>query len=146
MVQDEELTIGAVAERSGLATSALRFYEQKGLIAAERSEGNQRRYRRDVLRRLAMIQAAQTAGLSLEEIADALSELPLHAAPTKVDWQHMSATWKDGIERRIRILEGLRDQMGSCVACGCLSLRRCALVNPGDRLAAKGPGPRNLLP
>jgi len=138
------LAIGEVVERSGLAGSALRFYERQGLIEAERSDGGQRRYRRDVLRRIAVIRAAQKVGLSLEEIASALASLPEGRAPTKAEWSKLSRSWRSGLESRIALLEGLRDQLTSCIGCGCLSLSRCALSNPGDEAARLGSGPRFL--
>lgn len=141
----EELSIGAVAERSGVAVSALRFYEDKGLITAERTDGGQRRYHRDVLRRLAFISVAQRVGLRLDEIRDALDDLPDNASPVGEEWARLSASWRPMLDERIRLLEGLRDDLDSCIGCGCLSLDRCALYNPGDRAHAFGPGPRYLL-
>lgn len=142
---DEILAIGTVAERSGVAVSALRFYESRGLISSTRSPGGQRRYRRDVLRRIAFVQAAQRVGLSLAEIADALATLPPDAGPTGRDWKRLSASWRPLLDERIRLLVGLRDQLDSCIGCGCLSLSRCRLRNPGDRAATLGAGPRYLL-
>jgi MerR family redox-sensitive transcriptional activator SoxR len=141
---DEELSIGAVADRSGIAPSALRFYEERGLITADRSDGGQRRYHRDVLRRLACIQAAQRVGLTLDEIGDALGHLPQHAGPGGKEWRALSASWRPVLDERIRLLEALRDQLDLCVGCGCLSLDRCKLANPGDRAGSAGPGPRYL--
>jgi MerR family redox-sensitive transcriptional activator SoxR len=141
---DEDLSIGAVAERSGIAPSALRFYEERGLITADRSEGGQRRYHRDVLRRLACIQAAQRVGLTLDEIGDALGHLPEHAGPGGKEWRALSASWRPLLDERIRLMEALRDQLDSCIGCGCLSLDRCQLANPGDRAGAAGAGPRYL--
>jgi MerR family redox-sensitive transcriptional activator SoxR len=142
---DRWLTIGEVAQRTGLAPSALRFYERQGLIAATRTAGAQRRYRPDVLRRLAFIRVAQRVGLSLQELSEALSALPGDHAPTKLDWARLSRRWRDRLEERIALLEGLRDKLSSCIGCGCLSLRTCALYNPEDRVRALGPGPRYLL-
>ena len=142
---DEELTIGAVATRSGLAPSALRFYEERGLIASTRTDGGQRRYGRDVLRRLACIQAAQRVGLTLEEIGAALAELPEHAGPGGQEWRRLSRSWRPLLDERIRLLEALRDQLDSCIGCGCLSLERCQLANPLDRAGDAGPGPRYLM-
>jgi MerR family redox-sensitive transcriptional activator SoxR len=139
------LTIGEVADRSGVAHSALRFYEERGLVRSERSAGGQRRYHRDVLRRLAFIGVAQHVGLSLNEIGEALSVLPPDRAPTAAQWEKMSTRWRPAIDERIRQLEGLRDQLGSCIGCGCLSLRACPLYNPGDAAGELGPGPRYLL-
>jgi MerR family redox-sensitive transcriptional activator SoxR len=143
-VLDEELTIGAVASRSGLAPSALRFYEERGLISSSRTDGGQRRYHRDVLRRLACIQAAQRVGLTLDEIGDALDHLPDHVGPAGREWRALSASWRPLLDERIQLLEDLRDQLDSCIGCGCLSLERCRLANPGDRAAAAGPGARYL--
>lgn len=142
---DITLSIGEMAERSGVAASALRFYEREGLIAAERSPGGQRRYRRDVLRRVAFIRAAQRVGVSLGEIGEALSRLPAGRAPTKADWAQLSREWQGRLEERIALLEGLRDRLSSCIGCGCLSLRACALYNPGDGAGFLGTGPRYLL-
>ena len=134
------LTIGQLAERSGVATSALRFYESEGLIHAQRTTGNQRRYPRVELRRVAFIRAAQQFGLSLEEIQAALGALPQERTPTKADWERLSRTWRTRIDDQIQALEDLRDKLTSCIGCGCLSLRRCALSNPRDVVAAQGPG------
>lgn len=145
MSAPEELAIGAVAERSGLAVSALRFYEDQGLITAERTDGGQRRYHRDVLRRLAFISVAQRVGLSLAEIGEALATLPANAGPAGDEWAELSAAWRPVLDDRIRLLEGLRDQLDSCIGCGCLSLDHCALYNPDDRARSLGTGPRYLL-
>ena len=142
---DELLSIGEVAERTGLATSALRFYERRGLIAAARTPSGQRRFRRDVLRRVAFVRVAQRVGLSLEEIEAALATLPAGRAPTRAEWQRLSARWRDRLDERIRLLHSLRDGLTSCIGCGCLSLQRCWLYNPEDRAAALGTGPRYLL-
>lgn len=139
------LTIGEVAERTGLATSAIRFYEARGLIRSERTDGGQRRFRRDVLRRIAFIRVAQRVGLSLEEITEALSNLPADRTPSRADWASLSSGWQGRLDERIRLLEGLRDELTSCIGCGCLSLSTCQLYNPGDRAAALGAGPRFLL-
>jgi len=139
------LTIGEVAERAGVATSALRFYERQGIISSQRSPGGQRRYRRDVLRRVAFLRVAQKLGLSLEEVATALSELPAGRAPTKSDWAKLGRSWQGRLEERIALLQRLHDDLTSCIGCGCLSLRACALYNPGDRAAHLGNGPRYLL-
>jgi len=145
-VVEDQLTIGEVAERSGLAGSAIRFYERQGLIHATRTEGGQRRFRRDVLRRIAFIRIAQRVGLSLEEIVAALAGLPADRAPTGQDWQRLTRGWRERIDQRIDLLEALRGGLTSCIGCGCLSLRTCALSNPGDLAAALGPGPQWLLP
>ena len=142
---DEELTIGTVSERSGLAVSAIRFYEARGLITSTRTSGGQRRFRRDVLRRLGFIAAAQRVGLSLDEIAAALATLPTDTAPTARQWTALSSSWRPLLDGRIRLLEALRDDLDGCIGCGCLSLERCALRNPGDKAAALGPGPRYLI-
>jgi MerR family redox-sensitive transcriptional activator SoxR len=142
---EDELSIGTVATRAGVSVSALRFYEERGLIAAHRTEGGQRRYGRSVLRRLAFIQVAQRVGLTLDEISRALAKLPGEEGLTPADWRRLSAAWRPMLEERIRLLEGLRDDLDSCIGCGCLSLDRCRLRNPGDRAAGLGSGPRYLL-
>jgi MerR family transcriptional regulator, redox-sensitive transcriptional activator SoxR len=142
---EDELPIGAVAARAGVNVSALRFYEERGLIRSRRSGGGQRRYDRSVLRRLAFIQVAQRVGLTLEEIGDALAMLPRQDALTPKDWKRLSGAWRPMLDERIRLLEGLRDDLDSCIGCGCLSLDRCRLRNPGDRASGLGPGPRYLL-
>lgn len=139
------LTIGEVAERTGLATSAIRFYEDRGLVQSQRATSGQRRFRRDVLRRIAFIRVAQRVGLSLEEIAEALENLPADRAPSKADWARLSQGWQERLDERIRLLEGLRDGLTTCIGCGCLSLATCRLSNPDDRAAALGSGPRYLL-
>jgi MerR family redox-sensitive transcriptional activator SoxR len=139
------LTIGQVALRSGVSPSALRFYEAEGLIASERSGGNQRRYDRAVLRRVAVIQAGRTAGIPLSAIGEALSLLPSHRPPTKRDWARLSRAWRRDVEQRIALLERVRDDLASCIGCGCLSLRSCRLFNPVDRAAQAGAGARYLL-
>lgn len=141
----DELTIGEVAERSGVPHSALRFYEQRKLISSTRTAGNQRRYPRDVLRRVAFIRIAQRVGLSLEEIADALSSLPSERTPTVRDWERLGRRWRDELDERVRLLEALRDDLTSCIGCGCLSLERCQLYNPADGAARLGAGARYLL-
>jgi MerR family transcriptional regulator, redox-sensitive transcriptional activator SoxR len=138
----ELLPIGEVARRSGVASSALRFYEQRGLISSDRSGSGHRRYPRPVLRRIAFIVFAQRIGLSLDEIGVELAKLPPHHAPTRGDWSQLSATWTSRIDDRIAELERLRLGLAECIGCGCLSLDRCRLANPGDRAAALGPGPR----
>jgi MerR family redox-sensitive transcriptional activator SoxR len=136
-----ELTIGDLAERSGIATSAIRYYEERGLVRSRRTTGNQRRYERAMLRRLAFIRTAQRVGLSLEEIEQALATLPSNRTPTKADWSRLSRGWRPRLDAQIAQLERLRDTLDSCIGCGCLSLRRCALSNPDDQVAARGPGP-----
>jgi MerR family transcriptional regulator, redox-sensitive transcriptional activator SoxR len=141
----DALTIGAVADRSGVATSALRFYEHEGLLAATRTPGGQRRYPREVLRRVAFIRAAQNVGLSLAEIKGALATLPDDRTPTKGDWARLSRSWRQALDDQITALIRLRDDLDSCIGCGCLSLRACALYNPVDAAASLGTGPRYLL-
>jgi MerR family redox-sensitive transcriptional activator SoxR len=139
------LTIGELSARSGVAPSALRFYEQEGLISSTRTGGNQRRYERSELRRVSFIRIAQQVGISLERIRDALSELPESRTPTKQDWEKLSRQWRAELDERIGMLERLRDNLTGCIGCGCLSLKSCALYNPGDALAREGTGPRRLL-
>ena len=139
---DAVLTIGEVAKRSGTATSALRFYEEQGLIHSERNGSGHRRYPRAVLRRVAFIVFAQRIGLSLDEIRAELAQLPRSRAPERADWAKLSARWKARIGERIAELERLQATLSECIGCGCLSLDRCALANPGDRAARRGPGPR----
>ena len=134
------MTVGEVAERSGFASSALRFYEREGLIPAQRTSGGQRRYERSVLRRLAFIAAARHVGLSLDEIRSALATLPSARTPTKADWEKVSRSWRARIDDEIAALEQLRDGLTSCIGCGCLSLQRCRLSNPADSQASRGPG------
>jgi MerR family transcriptional regulator, redox-sensitive transcriptional activator SoxR len=138
----ELLTIGDVSRRSGVASSALRFYEERGLIRSEREGRGQRHYPREVLRRIAFIVFAQRIGLSLDEIGEELAKLPPHRAPTGRDWSRLSATWTARIDERVAELERLRAGLTQCIGCGCLSLDRCGLSNPGDRAARLGPGPR----
>lgn len=138
----ELLTIGEAARRSGVAASALRFYEDRGLIASERAGSGHRRYRRPVLRRIAFIVFAQRIGLTLEEIGAELAKLPADRAPTRRDWARLSSGWSGRIDERIAELERLKEGLTECIGCGCLSLDRCRLANPGDRAAARGPGPR----
>ena len=138
------MTVGEVAERSGLAPSAVRYYEREGLISATRTAGNQRRFARDVLRRLAFIRAATNIGLTLEEVGEELARLPDGRAPTRADWTRLSRGWRGRLEERIEALVALRDGLDSCIGCGCLSLDRCAISNPGDAAGRKGPGARYL--
>jgi MerR family transcriptional regulator, redox-sensitive transcriptional activator SoxR len=141
----DRISIGELAERAGVSTATLRFYEAEDLIAAERTAGNQRRFSRATLRRVAFIRAAQQVGLSLHDIRTALAKLPSDRTPTKTDWERLSRSWRRELDDRILALERLRDELAGCIGCGCLSLRRCALLNGGDRAASNGPGPRYLL-
>ena len=138
----ELLTIGDISRRSGVASSALRFYEERGLISSERAGSGHRRYRRPVLRRIAFIVFAQRVGLTLEEIAEELAKLPPDRAPTRRDWSRLSSKWSARIDERIAELERLKLGLTECIGCGCLSLDRCKLANPKDRAALRGPGPR----
>lgn len=140
-----ELSIGEFSARSGVAPSALRFYETKGLLHSERSPGGQRRYHRDELRRVSFVLAAQRVGLSLDEIATALGSLPDNRVPTRSDWARLSRSWRPRLDDQIAMLERLRDRLAGCIGCGCLSLSICALHNPDDRASTQGPGPRYLL-
>jgi len=139
---NEQLSIGEVSRRSGVASSALRFYEDRGLIRSERAGSGHRRFPRAVLRRIAFIVFAQRVGLTLEEIGDELDKLPENRAPTKRDWSRLSSRWSTRIDERIAELERLKMGLTECIGCGCLSLERCKLANPDDRAASKGPGPR----
>ncbi|WP_157019338.1 redox-sensitive transcriptional activator SoxR [Mesorhizobium xinjiangense] len=141
-----ELSVGEVAARSGVAVSALHFYEAKGLIRSGRNRGNQRRYSRDVLRRVAIIKVAQRAGVPLATIAEALHALPDARTPTAADWTRLSARWRDELDQRIARLTRLRDELNGCIGCGCLSMRDCPLRNPYDALGEAGAGPRLLDP
>ena len=136
------LTIGEVARRSGVAASALRFYEERGLVSSERAGSGHRRYPRPVLRRIAFIVFAQRIGLSLEEIGTELGKLPPDRAPTRRDWSRLSSSWSSRIDDRIAELERLKLGLTECIGCGCLSLDRCQLANPEDRAGRRGPGPR----
>ncbi|MEV6420589.1 redox-sensitive transcriptional activator SoxR [Streptomyces sp. NPDC051662] len=141
----KEATVGELAERSGVAPSALRFYEREGLISSRRTTGNQRRYSRDTLRRVAFIRTSQRLGIPLATIREVLALLPEDRTPTREDWARISECWRDDLDRRIRTLRRLRDDLADCIGCGCLSLDRCVLSNPGDELASHGPGPRRLI-
>jgi MerR family redox-sensitive transcriptional activator SoxR len=145
LVVEPELTIGAMSERTGVAASALRFYEAQGLISATRSSGGQRRYARSTIRRVSFIRVAQQVGLSLDEVRAALASLPEGRTPDQKDWQRLSNSWRPRIDAQIAVLERLRDRLGSCIGCGCLSLGVCKLRNPGDQAAQRGPGPRYVL-
>lgn len=140
------MTIGELAERAGVATSAIRFYESRGLLHAERTTGNQRRYPQHTLRRVGFIKAAQRVGLTLDEIGEAMALLPDGRTPTKADWARLSRTWRSRLDDQIRRIELLRDRLDGCIGCGCLSLQSCSLNNPGDWMASLGPGPVSLEP
>nr|MBA2600011.1 redox-sensitive transcriptional activator SoxR [Actinomycetota bacterium] len=143
-MENEMLLVGEVARRSGYAPSALRYYEREGLISAGRSEGGQRRFERSVLRRLAFISAARHVGLSLEEVRQALAQLPRSRNPTAADWKNISKHWRSRLNDEIDALVALRDGLDSCIGCGCLSLKRCAISNPRDVVASRGPGAQYL--
>ncbi|RAY16390.1 redox-sensitive transcriptional activator SoxR [Actinomadura craniellae] len=145
MPMPQELTVGQLAARSGVAVSALHFYEAKGLIRSRRTAGNQRRYTRDTIRRVAFVRLSQSVGISLNAIAGALATLPEERTPTREDWAALSASWRADLDARISALEQLRDDLSDCIGCGCLSLDRCALANPRDELGQEGPGPRRLI-
>jgi MerR family transcriptional regulator, redox-sensitive transcriptional activator SoxR len=139
------LSIGEVAARSGVASSAMRFYERQGLIVSERTPGNQRRYERAVLRRIAFIQAGRAAGIPLERIRAALATLPAGRTPSRRDWERLSNRWRDDLDARIATLEALRDRLTTCIGCGCLSIDKCELLNPDDENAELGAGAHYLL-
>jgi len=139
-----ELTIGEVASRSGVAPSALRFYEEEGLIVSRRTTGNQRRYERAVLRRVALIQAGRAAGIPLDRIRTALASLPAHRTPTRRDWERLSRGWRADIDQRIATLEALRNRLSTCIGCGCLSIDACTLLNPDDEASQIGAGAHYL--
>jgi len=141
-----DLTIGEVADRAGVATSALRYYEREGLIESTRTSGGQRRYHRDVLRRIAFIRAAQRVGLTLDDIRDSLASLPSNRTPTAADWQRLSRSWRPMLDQRITELQLLRDRLDGCIGCGCLSLKACRLANPDDVAGSLGPGARWIRP
>ena len=140
----DQLTPQEVSQRSGVAVSALHFYESRGLISATRTTGNQRRYRREVLRRLAFVQFSQRLGIPLAEVGAALETLPADRTPTKRDWARLTARWREDIDRRIERLQRLRDDLDGCIGCGCLSLKSCTLYNPGDELGGGGAGAHRL--
>jgi MerR family redox-sensitive transcriptional activator SoxR len=139
-----ELSIGELSARSGVAQSALRFYEREGLIAARRTDGNQRRYAGVTLRRVALVQAGKAAGIPLERIRTALDTLPDGRSPTKRDWERLSSSWRLELDERIATLEAIRGRLTTCIGCGCLSLKTCGLLNPADTAAKLGPGARYL--
>jgi MerR family transcriptional regulator, redox-sensitive transcriptional activator SoxR len=141
----EHLSIGEVSERTGVSVSALRFYEAEGMVTPTRTPGGQRRFARDALRRIAFIRVAQRVGLTLDEIRGALATLPEQRTPTAADWARLSRAWKSELDERIRLLQSVRDDLSSCIGCGCLSLQACRLYNPDDRARVLGQGPRYLL-
>ena len=140
----DELTIGELAARSGVAPSALRFYEAQGLISADRTSGNQRRYARATLRRVALVRAGRAAGIPLDQIGEALDTLPSRRTPSRRDWERLSRAWRSDIDHRIATLQALRDRLTTCIGCGCLSIDRCTLLNPDDEAAALGAGAHYL--
>jgi MerR family transcriptional regulator, redox-sensitive transcriptional activator SoxR len=140
-----ELTIGELSDRTGVAPSALRFYEAEGLVHATRTPGGQRRYHRAEIRRVSFIRVAQQVGLSLEDVRAALASLPSNRTPSEKDWEKLSAAWRPRLDGQIAMLERLRDRLDYCIGCGCLSLKYCALLNPGDAAGERGPGPRYVL-
>jgi MerR family redox-sensitive transcriptional activator SoxR len=142
---DMQLTIGELAQRTGLSVSAIRFWEEKGLVEALRTRGGQRRFMRSDIRRLSFALIAQQLGFSLEAIGRELAVLPQGRTPTAADWAKISRGFRHQLDERIAAMERMRDRLDNCIGCGCLSLRKCALYNPGDRLAAEGPGPRYLV-
>lgn len=141
MEQQANWSVGRVAKRCGVKVSTLHFYEEKGLIRSWRNQGNQRRYKPEVLRRISVIKAAQKMGVSLDEIKHAFATLPNNRTPTKTDWQQLSQAWHDALNRRIEQLINLRESLTGCIGCGCLSLNSCPIYNPDDELSSKGPGP-----
>jgi MerR family redox-sensitive transcriptional activator SoxR len=141
----DELTIGGLSARSGVAPSALRFYEAQGLITAHRTSGNQRRYDRAVLRRVALIQAGRAAGIRLDRIRAALDALPTTRTPTRSDWEHLSRRWRDDLDGQIAMLQAVRNRLTTCIGCGCLSIDKCSLLNPDDEAGNRGPGAHYLL-
>ena len=140
----DELTIGELASRSGVRPSALRFYEDEGLIRSRRTDGNQRRYERSTLRRVAFVQAGKAAGIPLKRIHEALGSLPEHRSPTRRDWERLSKRWRADLDRRIATLEALRGRLSTCIGCGCLSIDKCELLNPDDEAEALGAGAHYL--
>jgi MerR family transcriptional regulator, redox-sensitive transcriptional activator SoxR len=141
----DELTVGELAARSGVSVSALHFFERQKLISSRRTAGNQRRYRRDTLRRVALIRIAQRVGIPLAKVAEVLAVLPGGCTPNRADWQRLAQSWQDELDQRMRHLQQLRDEFTDCVGCGCLSIDRCPMINPHDRMGVEGPGPRRLL-
>lgn len=145
MIINKNLTIGQLSERSGVAGSALRFYETKGLIYSTRTSGNQRRYHASMLRRIALIQVAQTVGFTLEEITQELASLPMNKTPTKRDWERVANKWQQDLENKMKRIASLRDNLTGCIGCGCLSMKKCHLLNPEDVLHEQGDGAQRLV-
>jgi MerR family transcriptional regulator, redox-sensitive transcriptional activator SoxR len=145
MSEEQELTIGDMSSRTGVAASALRYYEAEGLITAHRAPSGQRRFDLATIRRVSFIRVAQQLGLTLEEIRQALSELPDNRTPNEEDWSRLALAWRPRIDAQIGMLERLRDRLDGCIGCGCLSLKYCQLLNPGDAVGERGPGPRYIL-
>lgn len=141
MNEEPSLTVGQVAKRCGIKVSTLHFYESKGIIQSWRNQGNQRRYKKEVLRRIAIIKAAQKMGVSLQDIKKAFASLPNNRTPNNKDWQKLADNWRENLNERITYLENLRDYLSGCIGCGCLSMKACPLYNPNDELASKGTGP-----
>lgn len=139
-----DLTVGELSRRSGVPASALRFYEDEGLITSRRTAGNQRRYARDMLRRVTFVRMSQRVGMPLASIREVLGLLPEDRTPNRTDWARISRCWQHDLDTRIRQLEQLRDQLSDCIGCGCMSISRCKLANPGDQLGRQGPGPQRL--
>ncbi|MEP2781056.1 MAG: redox-sensitive transcriptional activator SoxR [Pseudoruegeria sp.] len=144
-LQTRGLTIGQISERTGLATSAIRFYDSQGVVHPFRTDGGQRRYERADIRRLSFVMIAQSMGFSIAQIKEALLKLPENRTPTKADWEKLSRSFRKDLDARIEQMEALREKLDGCIGCGCLSLSKCRLYNPKDRIKAKGPGPRYLL-
>ena len=140
-----QLTIGELSRRTGVATSALRYYEKESLIDSDRADSGHRRYPQATIRRVSFIKIAQEVGLTLQEIAEALSSLPDNRTPNQEDWAELSASWRPRLDAQIGMLERLRDRLDSCIGCGCLSLKKCSILNPGDMAGARGPGPRYII-
>lgn len=145
MINNSYLTVGQLSERSGVATSALRFYETKNLIASTRTNGNQRRYRTSMLRRIALIQVAQSVGFTLEEITRELANLPMDKTPTKRDWERVANKWKKDLDSKMKRIESLQENLTGCIGCGCLSMKKCHLLNPEDILHENGEGAQRIM-
>ncbi|WP_261841462.1 redox-sensitive transcriptional activator SoxR [Aliamphritea ceti] len=145
MINNNNFTVGQLSERSGVATSALRFYETKGLIHSRRTNGNQRRYNASMLRRIALIQVAQSVGFTLEEITFELASLPMDKTPTKRDWERVARKWQKDLDSKMRQIQSLRDNLTGCIGCGCLSMKKCHLLNPDDILHENGDGAQRLI-